>query len=72
MDLLVFLAALWPADYASWPAASRAGTNSMLMMNERRRRSGHYADGNLRAAGIRECEQYGWMQDRADPRALIT
>ncbi len=27
----------------------------------------------LREAGaIRECEQYGWMQDRADPRALIT
>jgi len=43
-------AALWPADYALWPAASRAGTNSVLMMNERRPRSGHYADGNLRAA----------------------
>jgi hypothetical protein len=27
----------------------------------------------LREAGaIRECEEHGWMQDRADPRILIT
>jgi len=49
--------------------ASRAG-ELVLMMNERRPRSGHYADGNLRAAGIRECEQYALDAGRADRAPL--
>jgi hypothetical protein len=46
---------------------------SMLMTKERRpaiRRLGGWAISVLQEAGaIRECEEHGWMQDRADPHA---
>jgi hypothetical protein len=45
----------------------------MLMMSERRpaiRTLRGWAIGVLLEAGaIRECEEHGWMQDRADPQA---
>ena len=45
----------------------------MLMMNERRAGRPDAARlGNLGAAGagaIRECEEHGWMKDRADPHS---
>ena len=45
----------------------------MLMMKERRsaiRTLRGWAISVLREAGaIRECEEHGWMQDRADPHA---
>src|SRR3982075_1523361 len=51
----------------------RSGAISMLMTNERRpaiRTMRGWAIDVLQNAGaIRECEEHGWMQDRADPHA---
>ena len=51
----------------------RSGAISMLMTSERRpaiRTLRGWAIDVLQNAGaIRECEQHGWMQDRADPHA---
>jgi hypothetical protein len=45
----------------------------MLMMKERRAairtRQGWAISVLLDAGAIRECEEHGWMQDRADPHA---
>jgi hypothetical protein len=46
----------------------------MLMMKERRRPAFRTLDGwarsvLLEAGAIRECEEHGWMRDRADPHA---
>jgi len=50
-----------------------AGANSMLMMKERRpaiRTVAGWARSVLLEAGaIHECEEHGWMKDRADPHA---
>jgi hypothetical protein len=51
----------------------RSGAISMLMTSERRpaiRTIRGWAIDVLQNAGaIRECEEHGWMQDRADPHA---
>jgi hypothetical protein len=51
----------------------RSGAISMLMTSERRppiRTMRGWAIDMLQEAGaIRECEEHGWMQDRADPHA---
>src|SRR3984893_6092361 len=51
----------------------RSGAISMLMTSERRpaiRTMRGWAIDVLQEAGaIRECEEHGWMQDRADPHA---
>jgi hypothetical protein len=51
----------------------RSGAISMLMTSERRpaiRTMRGWAIDVLQNAGaIRECEEHGWMQDRADPHA---
>src|SRR4030095_130658 len=51
----------------------RSGAISMLMTSERRpaiRTMRGWAIDVLQEAGaIRECEEHGWMQDRADPPA---
>jgi hypothetical protein len=53
--------------------SSRAGATSMLMTKERRpaiRTLRGWAISVLQEAGaIRECEEHGWIQDRADPHA---
>jgi hypothetical protein len=45
----------------------------MLMMKERRRAirtlKGWATSVLLEAGAIRECEEHGWMKDRADPHA---
>jgi hypothetical protein len=50
-----------------------AGAETMLMTKERRpaiRTMRGWAIGVLQDAGaIRECEEHGWQQDRADPHA---
>lgn len=54
-------------------AIRRSGAISMLMTSERRpaiRTMRGWAIDVLQNAGaIRECEEHGWMQDRADPHA---
>src|SRR5437016_2532804 len=53
--------------------SSRQEQTSMLMFKERRpaiRTLRGWAISVLQEAGaIRECEEHGWMQDRADPHA---
>jgi hypothetical protein len=53
--------------------SSRAGVFLMLMKKKRRsaiRTLRGWAISVLQEAGaIRECEEHGWMQDRADPHA---
>ena len=51
----------------------RSGAISMLMTSERRpairTMRGWAIDALQEAGAIRECEEHGWMQDRADPHA---
>jgi hypothetical protein len=51
----------------------RTGAISMLMTSERRRAirtmRGWAIDVLREAGAIRECEEHGWMQERADPHA---
>src|ERR1035437_6589358 len=53
---------------------SRAARSSLMLMTKDRRPAFRTIDGwarsvLLEAGAIRECEEHGWMKDRADPHA---
>jgi len=60
-----------PEQWADGRIRFSTGANSMLMMTRRPIRTLRgWAISVLQEAGaIRECEEHGWMQDRADPHA---